>query len=174
MKQKILFIPWIFNPKWYQNIWRREAHKNNFELIEFENPFYSYFSIKQMEKMIGNWVKIIKKNKNEDLVIVCHSFWWILLNCILQKINHWNIKKIIILASPLQMNHFWMKKRKLILWYDENFDYNTKIRTFWWYIDIIVPFMFTNYKNEKHKNVLWWHMFFLISKKFINKILNKI
>lgn len=175
MKKKvIIFIPGIFNPKWYQTFWRQEAKKEGFEFIEFENPRYSYWSIKEMKGMIQEGVEIFEKYKNDELIVICHSFGGILINCILQKVKNYNIEKMFILASPLQMQWFGMKKRKEELGYDNNFSYKTKVFTFGGYIDPIVGFFVTKYKSEKHKNVLGEHMYFLFSKRFIRKILSSI
>ena len=174
MKPKILFVPGIFNPKFYQTFWSKEAVKQWFEFIEFQNTFYSYWSFQKMKEMIKEGVQIIKKHQNDELIIICHSFGWILINCILQKIKASKIKKIITLASPLQMEIFWMKKRKQFLGYDKNLSFPAELYTYWGYLDPVVPYIWTNYKNNKsHKNIFAEHMYFLFSKKFIKGIIDK-
>ncbi len=171
MPTKILFVPWIFNPKFYQTFWRKESVKQWFEFIEFKNPFYSYFSIKKIKEMIKEGIKIIEKHQNDELIIICHSFGWILINCILQQIKIFKIKKIITLASPLQMECLWMKKKKTLLWYNKNFTFPAEIITYWGYTDLLVPYFFTKYKDENHKNIIASHKYFLYSRKFIRNII---
>lgn len=173
MKQKILFIPGIFTPKWYLKYWKSEAEKLNIEFIELENTRYSYFKINQMQERINEAIILLEKHHGENLTIVCHSFGGILINPIIQKSPKCKIKQIILLASPLQLNFFGMKKRKNILKYNPQLDYKTKIITYGGYIDFVVPFFFTKYKNEEHYNLFVEHFYFIFSKKFIRKNIQK-
>lgn len=172
MSKKIIFIPEIFNPKFYQYFWRKEAKKLGIEFIEFEKPFYSYWSIKNMKRMVKDGIKLFEQNKNDELYVVCHSFGGILVNCILQKVKNNNIKKIFILASPLKMNYGGLKKRKKILNYNSNFVYKSEILTYGAYFDPVVLKSKTKYSSEIHKNIFGEHMTLLYSKKIIRDILN--
>ena len=75
------------------------------------------------------------------------------------------------MGCPLKMNYFWVWKRKKILKYNKNFKYNCELESYWWYLDFVVPLFYTKYMEEKHKNIFWLHFHFLVSKKFITKIL---
>lgn len=178
MRKKIIFIPGIFNPKYYQTFWRNEAKKQGFDFVEFENPRYSYWSISQMEKKIEEGIEIFKKQGNCEIYVVCHSFGGILINSILQKLDlkyKKNIKKIITMGSPLKINFFGMKKRKNRLNYNENFVFSCPIETYGGYFDFVVPYLYTKYNTSKnHENVYGEHLYFLFSKKFIKKIIKNL
>lgn len=174
MKQTIIFIPGIFNPKFFQKLWKKEAKKQNFNFIEFKHPFYSYWSIKKMKELEYEGIQIFKKHKNEELIVICHSFGGILINIILSKLKDYKIKKIILMASPVNMDIFGMKKRKKILGYNKNLRYKTKLTTYGGYFDPIVPHIWTKYHNEEHINLLSEHLLFLFSRKIIKKIINSI
>ena len=175
MKQKILFIPGIFNPRWYQKYWRALCTEHGFEYIELENPYYSYWRIESMEEVIEEWVEKFKEYENEELIVICHSFGGILINCILQRLGNYKIKKLVILASPLQMNILGMRKRKKLLKYNPDLNYDaTKIISYGGYIDLIVPCVWTRYKDEEHHTVFGEHFYFLFSKRFIRKILKSL
>lgn len=178
MRKKIIFIPGIFNPKYYQTFWRNEAKKQGFDFVEFENPRYSYWSISQMEKKIEEGLNLFKEHENSEIYIICHSFGGILINSILQKLENLHnikIKKIIVLGSPLNMNFFGMKKRKNRLNYDENFVFPCPIETYGGYFDFVVPHFYTKHKfSQNHKNVYGEHLYFLFSKKFIKKIIKNL
>lgn len=173
MKQKVLFVPGVFNPKWYQKYWKAEIENQDLEFIEFENQYYSYWKIDEMKRAVDDGVKLFKKYENEELIIVCHSFGGILINCILQKLKNYKIKKIIILASPLGMNILGMKRRKKELNYNENLIYNAEVISYGGYIDPIVPYVWTKYNTEEHHNVFGEHFYFIFSKRFIRKIIQK-
>ncbi|MCK5615683.1 hypothetical protein KAR91_78185 [Candidatus Pacearchaeota archaeon] len=174
MRQTIIFIPGIFNPKSNQKLWRNEAKKQGFNFIEFKRPLYSYWSIKRMQEMKKQGVQIFKRYQNKKPIVICHSFGGILVNSILSEFKNYKMKKLIIMASPLNMDIFGMKRRKMALNYNKNLKYKTKIISYGGYIDTVVPFGWTKYHNEEHINLLAGHLYFLFSKKFIKKTLKSL
>lgn len=169
MKKKVIFVPGIFNPKWYQFRWKKECEKMGYEFLCFKKPFYSYWNIKRMRELISEGKKMVEKNPNS--IIVCHSFGGILFNCILQKISKPKIKKTVFITCPFGMNILGMRKRKKVLGYDEDLKYNFESVSFGAYFDELVPFVWTRYRNERHYNLFVDHMAVLFVKRVVRKIM---
>ncbi len=169
MKKKVIFIPGIFNLRWYQFRWRKECDRLGYEFLCFDKPFYSYWNIKRMRKLISEGKRMLEKNSNS--IVVCHSFGGILFNCILQKITKPKIKRVVLITCPLGMNIFGMRKRKKLLGYDGNLKYNFDSVSFGAYFDELVLPVWTRYKDERHYNLFVDHMVVLFMKRVVKKIM---
>ena len=167
MKKKVIFIPGVFNLRWFQSRWRNECEKLGYDFLCFKNPFYSYWNIGRMGELIDEGKKIIEKNSNS--IIVCHSFGGILFNCILQKINKIKIKKVIFIACPF--NWWGVRKALKTLGYDENLKYNFDSISFGSYFDFVVPFIWAKYRDEQHYNLFAGHMDVLFAGRIVRKII---
>lgn len=174
MKTKVLFIPGINHKFFYSNIWRDEVEKVGYEFITFKKEYYSYFSIRQINDMVKQGIKLVEENQKAKLIIVCHSFGGILIHCILHKMKKYKIEKIFLMASPLNMKYFGMDIKKEKLDVDPNLVINSKVYSYRGYLDLIVPFIYTKKKGcIKHQNLIAGHMYFLFSRKFIKKVISK-
>ena len=169
MKKKVLFVPGIYNPKIFQFRWRKECEAKGYEFLEFEKPFYGYWNFKKMQEMIREGRETIKKNDN--LTVVCHSFGGILINVILKGLKKADVKKLVLITSPLRMNIFGMRKRKKLLGYDEALKYNFDVVSFGAYFDELVVFFWTRYGKEKHYDLFADHLFVLFSGRVVRKIM---
>ncbi len=167
--KKIIFVPGIFNFKWYQRCWREECEKLGYKFLCFGKPFYSYWNIERMKELIDEGKKMFEKNP--DSIIMCHSFGGILFNCILQKVSKPRIKKAVFITCPLRMNIFGMGRRKKLLGYDGDLKYNFDSVSFGSYFDEFVPCVWTRYKKEKHYNLFVDHMAVLLARKVVKKIM---
>lgn len=154
----------------YLNLWKKEIEDRGYEFISLKNPFYMYFEEEKMKQMIKEYIKLFEKN--QDYIVICHSFGGILFNGIYQKLRNVNIKKAIIINSPLNMDSFGMKEKKKVLGYNPNLKYSFEVLSFGAYFDFLVPFIYTKY-GKKHYNFFTEHHFGVFySKKNIRRYLD--
>jgi hypothetical protein len=174
MKPKIIFIPGIFNPFHRQDKFRLEARNHGFKFIDFENIFYSYWSLDEMKNVIEEGVNLFEKYKDEPLIVICHSWGGILFNCIFQKLKSHNIRKLFFFSSPLQMEIGGVKTRKEALGYKKSLRYHVETVSYGGYFDLTVPFVWTKYRNEKHIDNLGGHNYYFHSKKFMKEFFDNL
>jgi len=168
--KKVLFVPGIYNFEFYQHYWKKECAKRGYGFLEFDDMFYGYWDFDKMKKMIKQGREVIRKNPG--LIVVCHSFGGILINCILSGMDNYDVSKLVIIESPLSLEGMGMRRRKDMLGYERNFRYDCEVFSFGGYLDLIVLFWFTRYVFGRHCNILSDHMGILLLPLVVRKILN--
>lgn len=173
--KNIIFVQGIFARKRASKIWKEELKKvfPNDEIFIIDD-LYFYTQKEKLDNVI-NKIENILNNKRET-IIFAHSFGGVLtISALLKNPNlQCFVKKMITMATPHSFNFFGIKGIKKYLGYKNNNLKNIDIETYGGYFDCVVPFLFTNLQNKKHKNFFTIHLGFLFNINIISKILNNI
>jgi pimeloyl-ACP methyl ester carboxylesterase len=137
--------------------------------------FYLYNQKNRLDEIVERVLKILEKN--EDTIIISHSFGGVLAAVSFlknKKEGRKNIKKIITMGSPHGENFFPVVKIKKYLGYDvENIDPDI-FKTFGGFFDMAVPNRYSKIKNSKHRILVCSHNGFLYNKKIIEEVSKEI
>ncbi len=171
-KKNIIFIPGIVTYYWMLKNWRKELNKKfPNDDIYFIDEFYFYTQKEKLDKIIEKILKIL--DNNQDTYIIAHSFGGILATSVYFKNNHHNIKKIIMMGSPVSYKAFWLREIKEYLGFDKKIDKKIEIKTYGGYFDLIVLNKYSFFDKKNHKSFFCGHKSFLFNKRIIKKILKE-
>lgn len=167
---KIIFIVGICNPKAFLRGWKKDLHtqfpKSKIILL---SDFYYHWQIEKMENMVQKGVQILEDG--EPALIFAHSFGGILAKTIISRVKRHNVQKLIMMASPNQMNFFGCGRAKKML----RTPYKTPVKTdtYGAFLDPIVPFFLTPITRQNHTNIWGEHLCFIFSKAIRKRIIKK-
>ncbi|MDH3324377.1 MAG: hypothetical protein OEL89_01950 [Candidatus Peregrinibacteria bacterium] len=167
---RILFIPGIKTWEFYLKPWRKDLPKSfpKDEIVFLDDIFYIHFEKEKCEKIVEHGVNLL--NDGKETIVLAHSFGGILGKTIISRAENHNVKRLVTLGSPHQMNLFGVKQTKNFLETPDTV--NVPTVTYGGYFDNVVPYQWTNTDNSKHTNLWCTHIGFMLRAKVRARIIS--
>ncbi len=168
---RFVFVPGIVSPVFYQNGWKRDLERIfPEERVVFEQAFYLHFQYSKIEEIIERGREMLEDNL--PTTILAHSFGGILAKLMLKRAKQHQVKKLVTMASPHQMEAFGLKNFK------NHFEVpqepaGIELVTFGGHLDPIVPCALSRTAHSRHQDFWCGHAAFLHLPKIRRKVLKE-
>ncbi len=168
-QMRIIFVPGIKTYDFYLNGWRKDLAKNfsGIEAVFLNDIFYMWWQINKLEQIIDNGLALL--NDGKPTLLLAHSFGGILAKTMIDRATTANITGLVTMCSPHHMNYLGVQRTKNKL--KTPLTVPVPTYTFGGYLDPVVPYKYTSFKDTPHTNLWCEHLSYLLLPNVRKKVI---